>query len=198
MTGGDQTAATPLVLLHGWTGDETVMWIFARNLHENAWIFAPRGPIHSQGGGYGWLPRENGWPPLADFAPAAEALITEIRHLTADVHAPQGPFDLMGFSQGAAMAYAVAALYPQQVRRVVALAGFLPQDDPKPGRYSALRGKQFYIAHGTQDDTVPIEMAQEAVRFLQPLGVQVTYCESDVGHKLSASCLRGLEVFLKK
>ncbi len=186
-----------LLLLHGWTGDETVMWIFARNLPGNYWIFSPRAPVPAPEGGYGWLPHDGGWPRLADFQGIAEALLGAFRHWTGNLRTPFMPFDVMGFSQGAAMAYALAAYYPQQVNRVVALAGFLPPDENLPGHYQALQGKKVYIAHGTRDDTVPVQMAQQAVQFLQGIGAQVTYCESDTGHELSAGCLHGLEAFLQ-
>jgi phospholipase/carboxylesterase len=194
---GSSAQPRSLLLLHGWTGDENVMWIFTRSLPENYWIFAPRGPVPAEEGGYGWLPREENWPSLASFQGIADALLDAFRHWAARVHAPREPFDVMGFSQGAAMACALAAYHPQPVNRVVALAGFLPKDDPMPGRYSGLRGKKIYIAHGTQDDTVPVEMAQESVRTLQSVDANVTYCESSVGHKLSADCLKGLEDFMK-
>lgn len=94
------------------------------------------------------------------------------------------------------MAYALAAFYPQRVHRVIALAGFLPLEETLPGRYAAARGKKIYVAHGTQDETVPVSLAQEAVRTLQDAGAEVVYCESEVGHKLSAPCLRGLTQFV--
>jgi phospholipase/carboxylesterase len=191
-----RTQPRSLLLLHGWTGDETVMWIFTRNLTENYWIFAPRAPVPAPEGGYGWVPREQDWPELAEFQGISDALLDAFRHWASRVHAPRDHFDVMGFSQGAAMAYALAAYHPQPVNRVVALAGFLPPVDSLPGRYSELHGKKVYVAHGTQDETVPVGMAQEAVRTLQSVDAQVTYCESDVGHKLSAGCLRGLEGFL--
>jgi phospholipase/carboxylesterase len=193
---GAPSGERSLLLLHGWTGDENVMWVFTHNLPANYWIFAPRAPLPAEEGGYGWLPREPGWPNLVDFRGIAEALLGAFRHWTGRVHAPRTPFDLMGFSQGAAMAYALAAYYPDHVNRLVALAGFLPPDNPMPGRYSALKGKKVYVAHGAQDETVPVEMAQSAVRTLQAVDAQVTYCESDAGHKLSASCLKGLVNFL--
>ncbi len=173
------------------------MWIFTRNLPENYWIFAPRGPVPALEGGYGWLPREEDLPQLGDFPGISDALLDAFRHWAARVRAPREPFDVMGFSQGAMMTYALAALHPQQINRLVALAGLLPLDQPMPGRYTALHGKKVYVAHGTQDDTVPINMAQEAVQTLQSVGAEVTYCESDTGHKLSLDCLRGLEGFLK-
>lgn len=196
-SGQERLQPRSLLLLHGWTGDENVMWVFTRNLPENYWIFAPRAPVPAVDGGYGWLPREEGFPNLADFQGIADALLDAFRHWANRVHAPRDPFDVMGFSQGAAMAYALAAYHPLPVKHLVALAGFLPPDNPMPGRYSELRGKKIYIAHGTQDETVPVTLAQEAKRTLQAAGADVTYCESEVGHKLSAECLKGLEEFLR-
>lgn len=191
----DATAgpARSLLLLHGWTGDETVMWIFARKVPDNTWIFAPRGPVQAPSG-YGWLPRDGNWYDLKTFQTAAEQLMEAFRHWSADARAPQTALDVMGFSQGAAMAYALAAYFPQQVARVAALAGFLPADSA--GAYDALHGKPVFIAHGTQDRTVSIQKAREAAQILQNSGAHVTYCESETGHKLGAACLRGLEAFL--
>jgi phospholipase/carboxylesterase len=185
-----------LLLVHGLKGDETVMWIFTRNLPKNYWLFAPRAPVAVETGGYTWLQRTvEGWPDLDSFRPAADKLLLAFQAWAERTGAPEAPIDVMGFSQGAALAYALAALYPRQVGRVLALAGFLPGEAELPGRYSGLRGKQVYVAHGSRDETVPVSKAQEAVRILQIAGASVTFCESDTGHKLSAGCLRGLEEF---
>lgn len=193
----DPTNPRMLLLLHGWTGDETVMWVFTRNLPGNYWILSPRGPVQAPEKGYGWLPNHGILPTLQDFKPVAQSLIQAVQHWQSDLRIPAQPFSVMGFSQGAAMAYALAAFYPQSVNQVIALAGFLPQDDPMPGHYSGLNGKKVYIAHGTQDDTVPVTLAREAVQTLQAVGADVSYCESEVGHKLSLSCLKGLDHFME-
>jgi phospholipase/carboxylesterase len=186
-----------ILLIHGLHGDENVMWVFTRNLPETYWLVAPRAPVQTKQG-YSWLQTSERWPALAEFAASASAIITQITRWLAQVGAPQAPFDVMGFSQGAAMAYALAAFYPKRIHNVVALAGFLPRDEDEPGRYSALQGKRIYVAHGSRDETIPLQMAEDAVQTLQSLGAEVTYCASDTGHKLSASCLRGLEEFLKQ
>ena len=172
------------------------MWIFTHNLPANRWIFSPRAPLASAQGGYTWLAPDQGWPRLSDFQAVSGKLMAEFDHWAERTGAPVDSFDVMGFSQGAALAYTLAAFYPQRVQRVIALAGFLPAEDALPGRYAALTGKKIYVAHGAKDETVPISMAQEAVRILQTAGAEVVYCESEVGHKLSAPCLRGLTQFI--
>lgn len=143
-----------------------------------------------------WLSSENGWPRLSEFKEVAGKLMTAFQQWAEGTSAPVETFDVMGFSQGAAMAYALAAFYPQRVHSVIALAGFLPAEDPLPDRYTDLKDKKIYVAHGSKDNVIPVSMAQEAVRALKVAGAEVVYCESDVGHKLSAPCLRGLTEFI--
>lgn len=191
----DANSTRTLLLLHGLLGNETVMWIFTRGIPKNYWLFAPRAPVQLEMSGYAWLPRHEGWPDLASFQPVAEKLLNAFRSWSDKTGAPKQSFDVMGFSQGAAMSYAMAAFYPQQVGRVLALAGFMPKDDEVPGRYHGLKGKKVYIAHGSKDEVIPVSEARTASQVLQGVGADVIYCESETGHKLSASCLRGLEEY---
>ena len=45
-----------MLLLHGWTGDENAMWIFANRLPKNVLLVAPRGIYPTALGGYSWQP----------------------------------------------------------------------------------------------------------------------------------------------
>jgi phospholipase/carboxylesterase len=58
-----------------------------------------------------------------------------------------------------------------------------------------LEGKPFFVTHGTKDEMVPIERARASIEILERAGAQVTYCEDNVGHKVSATCLRSLKEF---
>ena len=189
----------PLILmLHGWTGDEDVMWVFASRLPENTMLLAPRGLYPAPHGGFGWhMHRRDSWPWVDDFKPAIETLLG----LLNSENYPDADFSqlqLLGFSQGAACAYAMALLYPMLITRLAGLSGFLPEGAAALARNSPLTGKRVFIAHGTQDDLVPVDLAREAVQVLQEAGAQVTYCEDDVGHKLSANCFRGLKDFFSQ
>jgi phospholipase/carboxylesterase len=58
-----------------------------------------------------------------------------------------------------------------------------------------LEGKPFFAAHGTRDETVTIDVARASMEILEQAGAKVTFCEDDVGHKVSAACLRALKSF---
>jgi phospholipase/carboxylesterase len=188
----------PLILmLHGWTGDENSMWIFARNFPENIWALAPRAPLKLDQGGYSWRhprPGSHGWPRFEDFAPSAERVIAFIDRWGELNRVDVAAFDVIGFSQGSAMSSIVAMLYPDRVRKIGLLSGFLPEgsEDHVP----ALKGKPIFVAHGTQDQLVTVDRARDMVTQLERAGSNVTYCEADVEHKVSSECRRALESFL--
>jgi predicted esterase len=104
-------------------------------------------------------------------------------------------FDVMGFSQGAAMASLLAFLYPARVRKVGILAGFVPAGLDELTAQRPVAGKPFLVIHGTKDQTVPVERARASIGLLEQAGAQVTYCEEAVGHKVSVTCLRALKKF---
>ncbi|MCI0521264.1 MAG: alpha/beta fold hydrolase [Chloroflexi bacterium] len=189
---------TPILLLHGFTGDENSMWVFAARLPREAAMLAPRGPYATPLGGYGWHEQiGRGWPRLADF----EAPLERLRSLLDAPLAAKGgggAFHLVGFSQGAAMAYAFALTYPQRVVSLAALSGFAPQDALEAVQGSPLLGKSVLITHGSDDELVPLNLAHSAAEVCKKAGAQVTFCEDRVGHKLGASCFRGLEAFYER
>ena len=187
-----------ILLLHGWTGDENSMWIFANRLPENAWLVAPRGLYRTALGGYGWQPSlDRTWPDIDEFRPAMEA----IWNLLTPKNFPsmeRRQIHIVGFSQGAALGYSLGLAYPQQVGVIAGLSGFAPGGVESLVSSRPLRGKACFMAHGTQDQLVPVARARQARQVFLDAGAQVTYCEDEVGHKLSASCFRGLEKFFAK
>ena len=189
-----------MLLIHGLTGDENSMWVFARNLASEYWMVAPRAPYASQmqQGGYTWRPSPGDAedrPSLEELRGSAEALIRLVDEYAASIEVNAEIFDVMGFSQGAAMGSSLAFLYPERIRRVGILAGFVPSGLEDLISQRPLEGKPFFVAHGTKDERVSIERARASIELLEQAGAQVTYCEDDVGHKVSVTCLRALKDF---
>jgi len=191
-----------LVLIHGWTGDENSMWVFARGISSDYWMIAPRAPhaLRAESSGFSWRPPQPetfGRPSLEALRPAADGLIRLIDEYSASVKVDALQFDLMGFSQGAAMVNLVAMLYPHRVRKMGVLAGFVPSGLEELISQKPLAGKNIFVAHGTQDNMVPIDRARASIELLEQAGAQVTYCEDEVGHKVSSTCMRALESYLQ-
>jgi len=187
-----------MLLIHGHTGDENSMWVFGRDLPAKYWIVAPRAPYETPPSGYSWRPSqvENLDQLSLDLLrSSAEALINLVDDYSASTRIDARAFDVMGFSQGGAMSSLLAFLSPQRIRRVGILAGFVPSGLDGLVSQRPLEGKPFFVAHGTKDETVPIDRARASVRLLELAGAHVTYCEDKVGHKVSVTCLRSLKNF---
>ena len=183
-----------ILLLHGWTGNENSMWVFTPRLPAKCLFIAPRGLYPAARGGYSWHIQLNTWPRMEHFQPAVDALMDL---LTAKLF-PEGDFSelqLVGFSQGAALAYTFTLLHPERVASLSALSGFLPEGATTVPSTTHVNGLPVFITHGTKDGLVPVERARQAAEAMDRVGAKVTYCEHDVGHKLSVNCFRGLETF---
>jgi phospholipase/carboxylesterase len=188
-----------LILIHGLMGDENSMWVLVRRLSPDYTILAPRAPFPIAEGGYSWReikPGTWGMASLEDLLPSAKALLTFVEEWSPSVAIDPGQFDLIGFSQGAAITYTLALLYPERVRRLAAISGFIPEHSETQLVSQRLSGKPIFITHGRQDTLISVEQARRSVMLLKGTGAQVTYCESDAGHKVSNDCLREMELFL--
>jgi phospholipase/carboxylesterase len=189
-----------LLLIHGLTGDENSMWVFARNLSSSYWMVAPRAPHRAEPSGYSWRERfeseEFGRPTIEQLRPGADGLIRLVDEYAASAGIDASTFDVMGFSQGAAMSNVLAFLYPHRIRKTGILAGFVPSGLEELAPQRPLQGKPFFVTHGIKDDMVSIERARQSIAILEQAGAQVSYCEDEVGHKVSVNCLRALKDFL--
>jgi phospholipase/carboxylesterase len=182
-----------ILLLHGWTGDENSMWIFASRLPSNYIILSPRGISDAPLGGFGWEGKGvSGWPTADNFQDAIGALFD----LVASINLPElttDQFDVMGFSQGAALAYTMLLQHPERINKLAGISGFLPDGLGEEIKDRNILDKKIFVAHGRRDDMVSIDRARYVVKELKSAGSKVIYCEEDVGHKLSAGCFRAMD-----
>lgn len=185
-----------LLMLHGWTGDETVMSVFGQKVSPDYWLLSPRGPVKTPTSGFGWLPVvSDRRGEFTDYLTVIEELDRQVIHWLDFLKIYTSTIDLMGFSQGGAVALTYLLEYPDRVDRTACLAGFLPQSRDITVKPDSLTGKQVLIAHGSLDETIPIQMASQSAQFLHKAGADVTLCQDAVGHKLGPTCYKGLESF---
>ena len=189
-----------LVMIHGFTGDENSMWVFSYGLSHDYWMIAPRAPYPTEPSGYSWRPRLEGTfgrPSFEMLKPAADDLIQVIDEYTASVKIDPAQFDVIGFSQGGAMVSLLGLMYPNRIRKMGVLAGFVPSGAEEFIADRPIAGKKVFVAHGALDEMVPADRARDSIKQLEAAGAQVEYCEDEVRHKMSPKMLRAMEAYLK-
>ena len=190
----EHPASIPILMLHGWSGDEKVMWVLETTVPPTSLIVTVRAPLEIASGGYQWIEGQEALDTsLDDYRPAVDALVLTIKDLQRELSVDPSDWILMGFSQGAAtaLAYAATASLPPPAGLVL-LAGFAPRGD-----IQSLRGVPVYWGHGTQDELIPIQHARKDVDRLAEAGLDISFCEADVGHKVGVECTRGLKTWFE-
>ncbi len=181
-----------VLMLHGWSGDEKVMWVLESVLPSESNLASPRGIYPIATGGYQWSEAPASTKVgFKDFEQAVTALGITLEMLSHAHNFGGGPTLLMGFSQGAALAFA-AHRAGVKAEGIIALAGFVPFGDLR-----GLESTPVFWGHGRKDELVPIERARQDVRRLLDAGAEVQFCEADVGHKLGIECTRGLKQWIR-
>lgn len=184
-----------VVMLHGRFGNEDVMWLFAQTVPTDWLMLAPRG-LHEDGEGYSWHPRlPDEWPCLYELDHAVTAVTHFIHALPRQYNADPRRIYLMGFSQGAAVAYALALKYPRLVRGIAGLVGFVPEACDTAVQLQSLDNLPIFVAVGRKDPLIPYQRAQRGAQTLRQAGANLAYHEYDTGHKLSARGMKDLQAW---
>jgi len=185
-----------IVMLHGRHGDEDAMWLLSPALPPDWLVVAPRAPLSDPYGGYDWRPRRpDEWPTLRDFDDSVTAVVHLIGALPDLYDADPRAMYLMGFSQGAATAYATALAEPELIRGIAGIVGFVPTRCEELAAVKPMEGLPVFMAVGRRDPLIPLPVTQSCARTLSEVGADLSYKEYDVGHKLSSQGMRDLRAW---
>jgi phospholipase/carboxylesterase len=104
-----------------------------------------------------------------------------------------GPVYVLGFSQGASLAYQAALRHPDLFSGVLAVAGLFPAEFLTQADLNrAAPTLRVFIAHGTRDAVLKPAASEEARSFLEKAGFQVTFQAFKGGHELSVDLFRAI------
>ncbi len=106
---------------------------------------------------------------------------------------------LMGFSQGCAMSLLTGLRFPQRLGGIVGLSGYLPLlAQTAAERHAANADVPIFLAHGTQDDVVPLARAEAARAELQRLGYLPEWHRYAMAHSICDAEIEDLNRWLQQ
>jgi phospholipase/carboxylesterase len=197
VTGGaaDGDALPLVVAVHG-LGDrpERFAHLFD-DVTTPARVVLPCGPV-VYGSGYAWFDpagKSLGDPSVASGLAAAAARVSELIATLAKTLPTKGRPIVTGFSQGAMVSFAVAALHPDAVAMAIPMSGFIPvaiefsaSPEGKAGRLPSV-----VALHGAEDPRIPVELAKDSVARLEAAGFDARLeTFAGVGHRISPAMRR--------
>jgi phospholipase/carboxylesterase len=195
LTGGATSPAglPVIVAIHELGGSPEAFWRHLEKLPARARVVLPRGPT-PYGRGASWLPGRDSPRRAAEELRAARRVGAFIRGVIGD---SRRRVIVTGFSQGAILSYAVAALFPELVAGAVPLAGYLP-DQARPGSAKVNSGVAIRGIHGDRDAVLTVGRARRSVERLRRLGFDVKLHEHPgVGHTITREMVAELNRTLK-
>lgn len=106
---------------------------------------------------------------------------------------------LAGFSQGGAVAYLSALTHPTPLAGVIALSTYIPSPHLIAAeRSNASRQIPLFVAHGTDDDVVSLDLGRQALEFVQRLGLAPEWRTYDMPHSVCADEIADIGAWLSK
>jgi len=179
-----------LILLHGRGTDENDLLDLTSSFDPRLLVVSIRAPFKFPYGGYTWfdLDEQNGVN-ADQLIEGCDALIKCLDDIQQKYLVDLRRIFLFGFSMGAMMSLTVSLCNPKRFKGVVAHSGLLPQIDKLKYRWNDLNEISFFIAHGTYDPIVPVEMSRQTHQRLVDAKADVLYREYPIQHTISEESL---------
>lgn len=199
------SAAAPegaLVLLHGRGTDEHDLMPLADALDPERRLVAvtPRAPLTLPGqpGAHWYVVHRVGFPDEATFAPTYARLGAWLAALPDALGVPWSRTVLGGFSQGAAMSFALGFGPGRPAPAgILALSGFLPHVPGFEPQLDGRAGHPVALGHGAADPVIPVAFAHAARERLLAAGVDLLYRETPgMGHTIDPGFVPELRAWL--
>jgi phospholipase/carboxylesterase len=189
-----------LLLLHGYGASEHDLFDLADYVDPRLHVLSARAPLALPWGGFAWY-HLGGAPGRLIPDPASRAEAVElIEHFVPMLPErlgtdPQRTY-VLGFSQGAIIALALAMARPDALAGVIALSGYLDPDLMPATPSEALNGLPIIQMHGAYDDVIPVAAAHMTREAMSRLPVRYVYHEHPIGHGIHPDGLRQIQAWL--
>lgn len=180
-----------IFMIHGYGSNEEDLFSFANALPPEYMIISFRAPYHLATFGYAWYminfdADQNKWSDNQQAIESRDLIMHAIEEACKVYKLDTNDITLLGFSQGSILSMAIALSYPNKIRNVIALSGYLNEKLIKEGyEKQDHTGVRIYVSHGTSDQVIPVEWARKTPEILARLGIKYKYEEYPVGHGVS-------------
>lgn len=190
-------------MLHGYGSDANDLFSFASELPDELFIISAQAPYPLPPYGNAWyaINFDSVHGKFSDDVQAVESrekIAAFIDEVITNYPVDSDNLTLLGFSQGTILSYAVALSYPQKVKNVIALSGYINLDIiDKDFRKNDFSNLSVYASHGTVDQVIPISWARRSPEILKQLGIEHKYSEFPVGHGVAPQNLMEIKSWIK-
>jgi phospholipase/carboxylesterase len=179
-----------LIMLHGVGSNESGLFSYADQIPDKYLVISAQAPYQYSQDSYGWFKVNfvNG-KPIIDNEQAEKSRIILLQFINQIVEKHSADADsvyLMGFSQGAIMAFSVALTRPDKVKAIATFSGRV-LDATKKGisKSKELQDLKVLLAHSTNDAILKYNYANQSNELLKLNNIETEFITDNVGHSIS-------------
>jgi phospholipase/carboxylesterase len=194
-----------LVLLHGYGSNESDLFSLSNQADSRFLVFSLRALVPVTKAGFAWYPMDF----LADkqfrydytyVIQAKQQILSFISSACKAYGADSNKVFLLGFSQGAAMAYDIALTSPEKISGILALSGRILEESKRFSKQAQkLEKLHFFIAHGLKDAVIDVKETEKAGNFLKSHKLnQFSIKYYNMAHNISAEELTDIRIWLSQ
>ena len=191
-------------LLHGYGSNEDDLFSFVGELPRNYHYFSLQAPLKLEPFGYAWYAidfdaPEGKWSNTEQAINSRDLIMEFVTKASEAFALDASNLNLLGFSQGCILSFALGLSHPERFHRIVGLSGYINPDLVLKNDQEKEHGHlKIYSSHGQVDPVIPIEWAQRTPEFLKRIGVQVQFEEFPIGHGVSPQNFQSLKNWLQQ
>jgi phospholipase/carboxylesterase len=195
-----------IIVLHGFGADEYDLLPIASHLDPSLLVISIQAPIELHWGGYAWYNLEQTPEGLRGDNPtrilSEESLIESLPEIVAKESGDLQNIFILGFSQGAAMAFSLIGRHDlselrMKIHGVIILSGYVPDDVRAVIIHKDLSEIPFFISHGTYDELIPIQALENSTAILEHTGSKIFAKEYETGHGLTEETVSDIRNWMK-
>lgn len=192
----DSAAAPLVVCMHGRGADMNDLADLAPFLDDGyRFVFPnapkPFAPYPGMTFGWSWF---DGLPPEPRSMVESRTLLLAFLDAVLERYAtPRGKLILSGFSQGGVMAIDAGIRTKHEVAGIAVMSGAIYEDDLPP-----IRPVPVFIAHGSEDEMIPVNIARRARRVFEEHGIEPEYHEFPMGHQVVMEEITLIREFMQR
>jgi phospholipase/carboxylesterase len=196
-----KSSKTPvIIMLHGYGSNESDLFDLSTMLDERYIVFSLRAPLAAKDQGFCWyslefLPNQQFKHNYTETIESRKKIMSFISNACKAYGIDSTQVFLMGFSQGAIMAYDIAVSNPKKIKGVMALSGLmLTETAALKTDALKLAEVKFYIAHGYSDNVIKIAEAEKANEYLKLKKVKdLLYINYEMPHSICGNELNDIK-----
>ena len=180
-----------IFLIHGYGSNSDDLFSFKTYLPKNLSIISLEAPIQIEMGGFAWYSINYNqdfkkWSNNEEAISSIKKIYQTINILLNKYNLNDNDISLLGFSQGAILSWAIGFNYPNFIRRVIALSGYINEEliDNYNITFKA------FSSHGVIDPIIPIDWARATIKkHINKENDNFIYNEYNDGHTVTENNL---------